>query len=277
MSNKKQCFNYDSPYISVITITYNCFEGLCKTFTSITSQTYKNIEYIVIDGESQDDTVNFLHANTDKISYWVSEKDGGIYDAMNKGTLAATGDWIIFMNSGDKFFAEDTLAKVVEYIDDSIDVIYGGVEFIVNDRYGERTYQRQPHNLSIIWREIPTCHQSVFVKRELQVKYPFNTSLTWCADHEFLAKLYTAGYCFREIPIVVSKFDASGGGSRNLLSFTRERWYICRQYFGKSFEKDWYFINEYKGFWLQKNIISKIRELLPSQWVIALRKYRGIY
>ncbi|MBU7587113.1 MAG: glycosyltransferase [Nostoc sp. TH1S01] len=265
------------PIISIITVTYNCLKGLRETFASINSQTYKNIEYIVIDGGSQDDTINFMHTNADKISYWVSEKDDGIYDAMNKGASSATGDWIIFMNAGDKFFAEDTLAKVAEYLNDSIDVIYGGVEFVINDRYGDRSYQRQPNNLSIIWREIPTCHQSVFVKRELQIKYPFNTALTWCADHEFLAKLYLSGYCFQEIPVIISKFDASGGASRDLLSFTRERWSICRRYFGKSFEKDWYFINEYQAFWLQKTFISKIRELIPSKWIVALRKYRGIY
>lgn len=289
MENKKNNYEFKEPIdelrivskklpvVSIITVTYNCLEGLRETFASVTSQTYQNIEYIVIDGCSQDGTVDFLREKNHSISHWVSEKDGGIYDAMNKGVSAATGDWIIFMNSGDKFFAEDTLAKVAEYLDSSLDVVYGGVEFIVNDRYGYRTYQRKPYDLSIIWHEIPSCHQSVFVKRELQAQYPFDTCLTWCADHDFLAKVYVAGYSFQEIPIVISKFDASGGASRDLLSFTRERWSICRRYFGNSWEKNWYFINEYKGFWWQKNIISKIRNLIPSEWIIVLRKYRGIY
>ncbi|WP_066377207.1 MULTISPECIES: glycosyltransferase family 2 protein [unclassified Anabaena] len=275
-SNQKT-FDDSLPSISIITVTYNRIEDLRETFASITSQIYTNIEYIVIDGGSQDGTLDFLRVNDDIITYWVSEKDAGIYHAMNKGALTATGDWIVFMNSGDKFFAEDTLTKVSEYLENSVDVVYGKFESIVNDKYGYRTYQRKPYPLSIIWREIPTCHQSVFVKRALQVKYPFNTLLTWCADHDFLAKLYVAGYRFLEIPLVISKFDVSGGASRDLLSFTRERWSLCRKYFGKSFQKDWYFINEYKGFWFQKNIISKIRELLPIQWIVAIRKYRGIY
>ncbi|MBL1200345.1 MAG: glycosyltransferase [Nostoc sp. GBBB01] len=273
----QQTFNTHLPKLSIITVTYNRLQELIETFASITSQTYYNIEYIVIDGSSQDGTVDFLRTNDDKISYWVSEKDAGIYDAMNKGALAATGDWIIFMNSGDKFFAEDTLAKVAEYLDNSLDVVYGGVESVVNDKYGYRTYQRKPYELSLIWREIPSCHQSVFVKRKLQVQYPFDTCLTWCADHDLLSKLYVARYRFQEIPVIISRFDVSGGASRDLLSFTRERWIICRRYFGKSFYKDWYFLNEYKSFWLQKNIISKIRVLLPSKWIVALRKYRGIY
>ncbi|MBX9255257.1 glycosyltransferase [Desmonostoc muscorum CCALA 125] len=265
------------PSISVITITYNRLQELKETFSNIISQTYQNLEYIVIDGGSQDGTVDFLQENSANISYWISEKDAGIYDAMNKGALAATGDWIIFMNGGDKFFAEDTLAQVAEYLDNSVDVAYGKFEYVVNDKYGYHTYQRQPYDLSIIWREIPTCHQSIFVKRELQVKYPFDTFLTWCADHDFMARVYVAGYQFQEIPVVISKFDGSGGVSRDLLSFTKERWSICRKYFGKSFQQELYFVNEYKSFWLQKNIISKIREMLPSQWILTLRKYRKIY
>ncbi|MDZ8079519.1 MAG: glycosyltransferase family 2 protein [Nostoc sp. DcaGUA01] len=274
---KQILFEQLLPKISVITVSYNRIEELRETFASINSQTFRNIEYIVIDGGSHDGTVNFLQENDGKISYWVSEKDAGIYDAMNKGALAATGDWIIFMNCGDKFFAEDTLANVAKYLNNSVDVVYGRTEYILNDKYGYHTYQRQPYDLSIIWREIPTCHQSIFVKRELQVKYPFDTFLTWCADHDFMAKVYVAGYKFQEIPVVISRFDVSGGVSRDILSFTKERWSICRKYFGKSLQQELYFVNEYKSFWLQKNIISKIREMLPSEWILTLRKYRKLY
>lgn len=275
--SRGQSLEKPSSKISIITVTYNRLDGLRQTFSSVISQTYKNIEYIIIDGGSQDGTVNFLYNKSVNLSYWVSEKDAGIYDAMNKGALAATGDWIIFMNSGDKFFAEDTLTQVAEYLDNSVDVVYGGVESVVNDRYGHHNYQRKPYDLSKIWREIPTCHQSIFVRRKLQIQYPFDTLLTWCADHDFLAKLYVYGYRFKEIPVVISSFDGLGGETRDLLTFTRERWSIYRRYFGKSFQQDWYFLNEYKYFWLQKTIISKIRNLLPSEWIIALRKYRGIY
>jgi glycosyltransferase involved in cell wall biosynthesis len=263
--------------ISIVTVTLNRLSDLKKTFNSTLAQTYSDIEYIVIDGGSTDGTVEFLEDNHTKFSYWISEPDAGIYDAMNKAARVAQGEWIIFMNAGDRFFSEGTLAQVIPYLKDSADVVYGGVESIVNDRYGKRAYQRSPHDLSLIWREIPTCHQSIFVRRELQVKYLFDSSLTWCADHDFLAKLYANSYIFREIPIIVSTFDASGGASRDLVSFTRERWSICKRYFGKSFQYNWYFINEYNGFWIQKNVIRPIRELLPSEWVVSLRKYRGIY
>lgn len=263
--------------ISIITVTLNRLNDLQKTFTSIVSQTYRNTEYIVIDGGSKDGTVEFLKSNDEKLSYWISEPDAGIYDAMNKAAKAAQGEWIIFMNAGDCFFSEETLAQIVPYLNSSVDVVYGGVESIVNDRYGIRTFQRKPYELSLIWREMPTCHQSIFVRRELQVQYPFDMTLCWCADHDFLAKLHSNGFSFKEIPIIISKFDMLGGMSRDLTSFTRERWKIYRRSFHKSIPRDWYFFNEYLRFWQQKYITKPIRELLPSEWIIALRKFRGIY
>jgi glycosyltransferase involved in cell wall biosynthesis len=271
---KQQLFDENLPSISIITVTFNRLEGLRETFHSITSQIYKNIEYIVIDGASQDGTADFLHKNENMISCWVSEKDSGIYDAMNKGALAATGDWIIFMNSGDKFFAEDTLTQVAQYLDSSVDVVYGGFESIFVDKYQTRIFQRKPRNLSEIWCEIPTCHQSIFVKKKLQVQYLFDTSLTWCADHDLLVRLYADGYKFQEIPILVSKFDASGGDDRDILSYTRQRWRISKR-LASPLKRYRYFLREYYNFFIWKFFILKIRQILPQGWVMALRKYRG--
>jgi glycosyltransferase involved in cell wall biosynthesis len=266
-----------TPHISVITINFENLKELQKTFASVTSQTYQDLEYIVIDGGSQDGTVNFLQAHSTNISYWVSEKDNGIYDAMNKGVKAAKGEWIVFMNSGDLFFQDNTIEQIAPYLDRSNDVVYGGFELITDDEYGYRTSQEQPADLSLIWHQIPTCHQSVFVKRKLQSQYPFNTSLIWCADHDFLARLYQLKAKFQEIPVIVSKFDASGGKVRDLLTYTRERWSICRRYFGRTLAQELYFLNEYRGFWLQKNLNQRIRNILPDEWVIASRKIRKIY
>jgi glycosyltransferase involved in cell wall biosynthesis len=266
-----------TPHISVITINFENLKELQKTFSSVVSQTYQDLEYIVIDGGSQDGTVNFLQEHSTALSYWVSEKDNGIYDAMNKGVKVAKGEWIVFMNSGDLFFQDSTIEQIAPYLDRVNDVVYGGFELISDDEYGYRTSQGQPADLSLIWHQIPTCHQSVFVKRKLQSQYPFNTSLNWCADHDFLARLYQLGSKFQEIPIIVSKFDASGGKVRDLLTYTTERWSICRKYFGKTIRHELFFLNEYRVFWVQKNLNQRIRNFFPKEWVIALRKFRRIY
>jgi glycosyltransferase involved in cell wall biosynthesis len=244
-----------TPHVSIVTINFNHLKDLQKTFANVVSQTYKNIEYIIIDGGSQD----------------------GIYDAMNKGTKVARGEWLIFMNSGDIFSQENTIEQVAPYLDRVNDVVYGGYESITDDRYGYRVSYRQPSDLSLIWHQIPTCHQSVFVRRELQSQYPFDTSFSWCADHDFLAQLYQLGAKFQEIPTIVAKFDASGGVPRDLLTYTRERWSICRKYFGKTREQELFFLNEYRAFWLQKNLNERIRNIIPKEWVVASRKLRKIY
>jgi glycosyltransferase involved in cell wall biosynthesis len=266
-----------SPHISIVTINFNNIQELKKTFSSVISQTYQDLEYIVIDGGSQDGTVNFLEENSKVFKYWVSERDRGIYDAMNKGVKAAKGEWIVFMNAGDLFASEKTIEQIAPYLDRANDVVYGGFESITDDEYGYRTAQRQPANLSIIWHQIPTCHQSIFVRRELQAEYPFDTSLSWCADHDFLARLYQLNCKFKEVPIIVSKFDTSGGKVRDLLTYTRERWSIYRKYFDRNISQELFFINEYRGFWLQKNLNQRIRNILPKEWIIALRKLRKIY
>jgi len=262
-----------SPNIAVVTINYNRLEDLHKTFVSVMSQTYPHIEYIIIDGGSQDGSLKFLQDNDHQITYWVSEPDGGIYDAMNKGAAVTTGDWIIYMNSGDTFFAEDTLAQVVPYLDASTDVVYGGVESILVDSYQTRVFQKTPLSLSELWREMPTCHQSIFVRRTLQIAFPFDTSFVWCADHDLLSRLYINNYRFKEIPIIVSKFDAAGG-HRDIRIHTKERWRISKRLVNP-FQRNTYFAKEYCRRYLWQNVTTKIRDLLPKNWVLLIRKYRG--
>jgi glycosyltransferase involved in cell wall biosynthesis len=275
---KKQNFVQNNHHkISVITINYNRALDLEKTVLSVAKQTHKNFEYIVIDGGSTDGSVSFLEEKSVSITYWVSEPDGGIYDAMNKGTQIASGEWIIFLNAGDTFFSENTLEDLDSFLCPPNDVILGWVDSICDDRYGYRVYKTQPCELSLLWRQIPTCHQSILVRRELQIKYPFDLSLSWCADHDFLAKLYTLKYHFKTIPLTISKFEASGDRKRDLLTYTRERKTIYRKYFEHTFFRDLYFMNEYRGFWIQQNINQRLREKMPREWVIFLRKARGIY
>ena len=116
------------PKISIVTISYNIVSSIEKTILSVISQTYSNIEYIVIDGGSTDGTVDIIKKYSNKISYWVSERDKGIYDAMNKGIEAATGDWINFMNAGDLFFHNNVISEIIPFLDNNVDIIYGDFE-----------------------------------------------------------------------------------------------------------------------------------------------------
>ena len=109
---------------SIITVNYNNREGLKRTIESVIHQTFRDFEFIVIDGGSTDSSAEVLKAYDEHISYWVSEKDNGIYDAMNKGIRKATGDYLNFMNSGDCFYDDDVLRNVTAYASDA-DIITG--------------------------------------------------------------------------------------------------------------------------------------------------------
>src|SRR5690606_4665890 len=109
----------EKPALSVITVVYNNVKDIERTILSVINQTYKNIEYIIIDGVSTDGTLDIIHQYSEKISHIVSEPDKGIYDAMNKGLSVATGDYVLFMNSGDEIYAHDTVEKVFTSSDDA--------------------------------------------------------------------------------------------------------------------------------------------------------------
>lgn len=138
------------PIISVITVTYNCCDTIEQTILNVLKQTYLYLEYIVIDGGSTDGTVDVIKKYAHKLAYWVSEPDKGIYDAMNKGTLVATGEWLLFRNSGDFFFSSTTIQDVFQwYIDQGEDFVYGGMRLFVTEAYKDTYYKPQEDD---IWR-----------------------------------------------------------------------------------------------------------------------------
>lgn len=117
----------NNPLISVVTVSYNAVSTIEQTILSVINQTYPHIEYIIIDGGSTDGTVDIIKKYADKIAYWVSEPDKGIYDAMNKGIKVATGEWINFMNSGDCLYRNDTIEKILNKSSttNNVSIIYG--------------------------------------------------------------------------------------------------------------------------------------------------------
>jgi glycosyltransferase involved in cell wall biosynthesis len=122
-----------TPLISVITINFNDRVGLERTFESVFNQTFQDFEYIVIDGGSNDGSKELIEENTGKISYWISEPDKGIYNAMNKGISAAKGDYLLFLNSGDILYKNDVLKSCETYLCNE-DIISGNLSFVENER-----------------------------------------------------------------------------------------------------------------------------------------------
>lgn len=160
------------PKISVVTVSYNAVTTIEETILSVVNQTYKNIEYIIIDGGSTDGTVDIIKKYADRIDYWISEPDKGIYDAMNKGIKVATGEWVNFMNSGDVFCSGDTIAMIMSHSNNE-DIIYGNI-IRCYEKYQSRArgiVSQYPKTIDFLYDTIH--HQSAFIKCFLFEKYGY--------------------------------------------------------------------------------------------------------
>jgi len=198
---------------SVITINYNNVEGLRNTIMSVVGQTFNDYEYIVIDGGSTDDSVSVIKEYSDRINYWVSEPDEGIYNAMNKGVAQAHGDYCIFMNSGDSFYN----AKVLELFSGykmQEDIVVGK---LVSARNDDILFTPPIRDISLYYLYSGTVpHQSSFIKTELLRLYPYDENLKIVSDWKFFVQAIVMHNCsVRYIDDVVAKFDTDGISTSN--------------------------------------------------------------
>ena len=199
------------PLISVVTICYNAKNDLEKTILSVLSQTYQDIEYIIIDGGSTDGTVDIIHKYSERLFYWISEPDKGIYDAMNKGMDRATGSWINFMNAGDTFCDNEVIKNIFGYNDLSdYSVIYG-------DCYVSKLNQLQylkASSMKKVHVQMPFCHQSSFIRK---TSLRFSIDLKIAADYQMIYEYYRMNgiSSFLYISKPISVFDATGISTTN--------------------------------------------------------------
>lgn len=196
----------ESPLISIVTVVFNNVNSLEKTILSVINQSYNNIEYIIIDGGSTDGTIDIIKKYDDKIDYWISEPDKGLYYAMNKGLHLATGKWINFMNSGDSFFQNTTIEEIFshQYKDG---VIYGDVLFSFD---GSNNVYVEAKPLKKFWKGMQFVHQATFVSTEIMKKFPFDTKYKLIADYNSLYQIFLSNINFHYINLPVCKFLAGG-------------------------------------------------------------------
>ena len=129
------------PKISIITINYNNLEGLKRTMESVVNQTWREFEYIVIDGGSTDRSAAYIASQSENIDYWVSEPDNGIYNAMNKGIAKATGEYLLFLNSGDSFYDANVLQNVSNFFNNDLSIIYGNSVYFKDDLFAGNNFE----------------------------------------------------------------------------------------------------------------------------------------
>ena len=227
----------NAPLISIITIVYNGDKFLERTIQSIIKQSYNRIEYIIIDGNSNDKTLEIINNYAHNITFWQSEPDKGLYDAMNKGIKAAKGEYLLFINAGDELFDEGTIKKIVHSASDLPDIYYGET-LMVNENYlpiGTRS-EVTPHKLPLRlkWQDMAygmvVCHQSILVKRTIADFY--NTNHPYCADIDWIIKALKKSKTVVNVGFNVSKYLKGGISDKQLKKSLVDRFKVMQEHFG---------------------------------------------
>jgi glycosyltransferase involved in cell wall biosynthesis len=217
-----------NPLFTIITVVYNGEMFISKTIESVLNQTYDNFEYIIIDGNSTDNTKNIISNYKEYISSFISENDLGIYDAMNKGIRLAKGRWVNFMNSGDVFNDENILYNISKSIEEDAsetDIIYGNHILNVNNSL----IKIKPMNLIKLNYEMAFCHQSTFIKTDILKSHYFNIQYKYASDFDMMNKLYLKKMIFRYIDLDICIFDQTEGATlKNYKESIKERFLIIK-------------------------------------------------
>lgn len=242
------------PIISVITVCYNAAASLEETMLSVLNQTYDKVEYIVIDGGSKDGTLDIIKKYANRLAYWTSEPDKGIYDAMNKGISKMTGDWVNFMNAGDLFIDNGVLSKCFESnFYDNVDVLYGDV--VYKYKFGKRI--AEAGNIQQIMNHMVFSHQSTFVQKQI-MKDGFNLQWRLAADYNFLLGCFLEGRKFVHVGIPMSLAELDNGATHsNYYQSRKEVLGIHRQFGYPFFKRYWLYFADLFHFYVS-NIVKHV-------------------
>lgn len=246
--------------VSIVMVTFNASNCVELTIQSVFAQTYSNYEFIVIDGGSIDETMNILSRYKHRFSYLISERDNGIYDAMNKAIDVATGKWILFMNAGDCFVDKCVLSKVFSSEHENVDVIYG--DSVVVYSWGSVHLKANFFSQKDI--NLPFCHQSTLVRSKWMKLYRFDLNYKIAADYHFLHRLYEEGRTFKYINIPIARFDMGGFSSTRVLQTYQEVAIAADKQHTFLYYCTWIYL------WFRSYLMSYI----PNRLVVAVRKYR---
>lgn len=202
-----------------MTVVRNDAQGLERTMNSVAAQDYSPIEYVIVDGASTDGTRDILRRREAEIDRWISEADDGIYEAMNKGIRLAAGEYVCFMNAGDRFDSADTVSRM--FIPPPCAELLWG-DCIIERTKGEE-YDCARDVLKTLHRQMTVCHQSLFVKRSALLARPFDESFRIAADYDFLCERLLAGATWEYRPLPVSRIDDRGASVRTFRTSIREK------------------------------------------------------
>jgi putative colanic acid biosynthesis glycosyltransferase len=257
------------PKISVITVNLNMADDITGTLDSALAQNYPNVESVVIDGGSSDNSRAIIESYASKLGYWVSERDQNLYDGMNKGVAAATGEWIIFMNAGDRFAAPNVLSHVFATSHNDADVLYG---------HHVRRYVRQgidrtmlAESPEVLPRRMNCSHQAMLIRRPILLERPFALDLL-IADYDAILAAYSGGKRFRPVDCVIAVTVQGGRSDIQRFRALKERVMLVRRSGLMTFPVALYYARLYFGTMLA----IALKKILPDRLVSTVLRHRPV-
>ena len=220
------------PKLTIITIVYNNVRDIERTINSVINQTYKKIEYIIIDGKSTDGTLDIVEKYSNQISKMVSEPDKGIYDAMNKGLALATGDYVLFMNSGDEIYDEHTVQEVFDS-SPGADIYYGETE-MYNDNWESLGRRRHEAPEQFDWTSFKygmnISHQAIYIRKSILT--PYDLKYKYSSDIDWIIKAAKKSSNIVNVHRYVAKYLVGGMSKKKHHESLKERFQIFTKYYG---------------------------------------------
>lgn len=200
------------PHISVVTICLNSASTICKTMESVLGQSCRDVEYVIQDGLSEDGTCELIgkYLSDERIDYR-SEKDSGLYNAMNRAVKRCTGDYVLFLNSGDIFCDERVLEDMLPYLHE--DIVFGNVIRLYEEGEKRETYRSANRVFPLLLMGRMPCHQVIFARREVLQRFAFREQFSITADYDFLVRCHRQGCSMLYVDRDVSRVDCVEGVS----------------------------------------------------------------
>jgi len=238
------------PLITIVTVVYNGAAFLEETIKSVINQSYDNVEYIIIDGGSTDGSLDIINKHRDKIDYFISEEDNGIYDAMNKGLLIATGKWINFMNCGDNFLNLEVLEKIYPELLSEYNLVAGGYSMYYDDHVDD--YDATLLKIG----KMPSCHQAIFFNAEQARLFSYNTKYKVGADYDVVCRMLSTNIgSLKLTSLRIVRMNSVGYASEHFLTWLNDYRRIIRAHYTPYIANVWFL----KGLFFQYFTIERSR------------------
>lgn len=244
----------DKPLVSIITVVYNGEAFLEETILSVINQSYDNVEYIIIDGGSTDGTVDIIKKYEDRVDYWVSERDSGIYDAMNKGLKTTRGKYIAILNADDYYNRDAIKMSMKSITKNRCDYSYAQVRFVDATNKIRPIY---PLIEGVIYQEMPYPHVSAFIKSDIYKKIGlFDTSFKIAGDHDMALRIHLAGYQACYLEDEVARLEV--GGISNSINSNKEFLSVAIKNGKNKFLATFSYFKQVCKVFIAKNLPSKL-------------------